>query len=70
MGSTLKDVSAPPILGEGNWQYFSRGEKNQRELFSLAIALCDIHHLFILAGFFFQLLHKYYMFVLRIEMKG
>lgn len=74
MGSVLRDVSTPLILEEGNLQYFSREEENQREFLSLQIAFVDIHHLFILAGclfvFVFQLLDKHYMFVLRIEIKG
>lgn len=51
MGSILKDVRAPQISEEGDWQYFSRGEENQRELLSFQTAHCDIHHLFILAMF-------------------
>lgn len=68
MGSILKNVRAPQISEEGDLPYFSREEENQGELLSLQIALCDIHHLFILA--FLWLLYKYYMLVLRIEMKG
>ena len=51
MGSILKDVRAPQTSEQGDLQYFSRGEENQRELLSFQTAHCDIHPLFILAIF-------------------
>lgn len=51
MGSILKDVRAPQISEEGDLQYSSRGEETQRQLLSSQVALCGLHHLFILAMF-------------------
>lgn len=53
MGSILKDVRAPQISEEGDLQYFSRKEENQREFLSLQIAHWDVHNLFILAISFY-----------------